>query len=325
MKKNIKKNEKNNKSNSKDDSLLTTYKINLCMETFIQKLSSKLDSTSDSLCEINNRIEAERIIKWCMTGRKNYICRLNRLINTLKTKAEDHIIVAKQLVDNNQNKISGLCGVSKHNASTESYFTDTTYNFRNLSKQNKLQDNLSNINNVKTESGNNLKSNFNFAQKNHNNERILLFNEHEKIINLLPLIPQKKKRTKSWSCDELLCNVNDAELINHYQEFLTYITQLNPNNFKTLKQTITCTAEYANPSKLGHPHTCYINFKSCDSLFISTLILSPHFPSVRYIKKLVYNVIALVEEINMIDNALNDSEVNYLKQKGVKILKRIQK
>ena len=58
-----------------------------------------------------------------------------------------------------------------------------------------------------------------------------------------------------------------------------------------------CKVENADPSKLGHPLSCYMDFKLCNSKFISTLILSPYFPNVRYIKNLLNTIIRLKKKL----------------------------
>ena len=50
------------------------------------------------------------------------------------------------------------------------------------------------------------------------------------------------------------------------------------NNIRSFLQiSEKCNVENVDLSKLGHPNTCYTDFKLCNTEFIFTLIISPHF------------------------------------------------
>ena len=67
-----------------------------------------------------------------------------------------------------------------------------------------------------------------------------------------------------------------------------------------------CTAEHKNSNKLGHFMSCHVNFKTCDSIFFSNLILSSYFFNVRYIKSLVHEILKLLK--NNFKGTENDSK-----------------
>ena len=117
-----------------------------------------------------------------------------------------------------------------------------------------------------------------------------------------------------------MCKINDIELLDHYKDFLLFLKQIEMKNVRLIiKAKEKCNAEHANPSKCGHPYSCYVDFQSCSSPFIYTLILSPHFPNVRYIKKLVNHIIQLIELIDKTDKALDDADVIYLQKESLSV------
>ena len=152
-------------------------------------------------------------------------------------------------------------------------------------------------------------------------------NESGQLINVLTLIDENKKKenTKSWVCNESVCKVYKPDLMEHYERFLRFLTKINLNNIRLIADTTErCNAIHANPSKLGHPSSCYVDFRTCSSQFISTLILAPHFPNVRYIKTLIYRISRLIKKIDETDEALDNADLGYLQTEYTEVKETIK-
>ena len=301
-------------------------------EKFIENLSNKMAFPSKA----ESRTQAEKFIKWCLIGRQNNYCSLKITLQTLKNQAETNI--SKYNSCNSENDIKektvALCGISKHNISSETFFSDTAYKFSDLmykTTSDIVNDNSnevivntvdkfnSNIHKNPFLNNTNLNDNMTNMEKSDINDKFhfkIVQNESYRYTNSLTVMEQEKKKTiKSWSCNESVCKIYDTELLKHYEQFLLSFKTIKLNNIDSFLTIVEkCKVENADSSKLGHPLSCYINFRSCNSKFISTLILSPHFPNVRYIKNLVNIIIRLIKKIGETDKPLDEANLDYLQK-----------
>lgn len=73
-----------------------------------------------------------------------------------------------------------------------------------------------------------------------------------------------------------------------------------------------CTVKTSN-AKLGHTHNCYIDLTLCKVMSLSIQVLSPHFPNVRNIKRLVYRLTSVYRKMCSVDRALLCTDLQTLK------------
>lgn len=144
---------------------------------------------------------------------------------------------------------------------------------------------------------------------------------------MLPLITAQAK--KSWSCN-FLCKIDDPVLIGRYQKFLETINECTIKKIPKIIENIhNCTVKTSN-MKLGHAHSCYIDSTLCKAMFLPIQLLSPHFPKVRNIKRLIYQLRSFYQKMLNLDKALNLADLNMLNdivttaQKKADIYKRQQ-
>jgi len=116
------------------------------------------------------------------------------MLNVHKNKSETCLIVAAEC-STIDDKLRALCGISRHTASSENYFIDSTYHDITSSEVNI------------TES--------------------LIMNAKGQTENILPLIEARGK--KSWLCSSL-CKINDPLLIDRYQKLLEAINTCTLKN-----------------------------------------------------------------------------------------------
>ncbi|XP_066600006.1 putative autophagy-related protein 11 [Prorops nasuta] len=268
-------------------------------ERYIQNLTKTLGIPS--LTE--SRMEAERIIKWCLYTRNSYITSMKKNLKEIKRKAEVSVTRSKQCTSIDiMNKVNSLCGLSKHIASSEQYFYETSY----YAMSEILEANLD----FSVGTGEDFPTTRRDLKRNITK---IVMNSEGKCINIMPILESKNKTKKIWHCN-FLCKIKDANLINDLKEFYENLLQCTLRKLHKFITDINRCSNKVNYNKFGHSHGCYINYKLCRSKFLATQILSSHFPEVRYIKRLLYDLIALDANLNNLDKALNENDVNVLQE-----------
>lgn len=119
------------------------------------------------------------------------------MLALIKKKAEVSLILVTECSAINK-KLQALCGISRHTASTENYFIDSTYRDETLSES-------------------------------------FVMNAKGQVVNMLPLLEEKAK--KSWLCNTS-CKTNNPFLISRYQKFLVTINTCTLKNVPELIQNI---------------------------------------------------------------------------------------
>ena len=191
-----------------------------------------------------------------------------------------------------EDKLDALCSESRHTASSENYFIDSTYH--NVTSSEPL--------NTKEEVLNILP-----LIKNVTSSKPLVINTKGQVINILPLIQAKK----SWLCNTS-CKIDNPFLIDRYQKFLETVNTCTLKNVPKLIQRIhECTMKISN-EKLGHTRSCHIDLTLCKGMFLPIQLLSPHFPQVRIIKRLIYQLTNFYRKMENLDKALTDADLNTL-------------
>jgi len=66
--------------------------------------------------------------------------------------------------------------------------------------------------------------------------------------------------------------------------------------------------------KLGHTHGCYVNTTLCKATFLVIQLLSPHFPKVRYIKRLIYKMTSFYWKMLHLEKSLTSADLNTLNE-----------
>ncbi|XP_066589551.1 reticulocyte-binding protein homolog 1-like [Prorops nasuta] len=240
-----------------------TIKMKQNVEKYIVNITKDVGIPSITEC----RLQAQRIVKWCMYIRKTHITHMQKVLKQAKQKAEISITRYNELKENEsvENIPIALCGKSRHIPSSEPYFYETAY--------------------------------LPYSDKNP-----IVINIDGKAMNILPLIGinEKNKNKKIWECSSLR-KIRDLKMFNilkgFYQDLLNY--------------------EYQEQGgKLGHPHICYIDYNNCKSKFLIIEILSSHFIEIRYIKRLIYDLMNMDKNIRRIDDAFDKNVVVKLNEIG---------
>jgi len=61
--------------------------------------------------------------------------------------------------------------------------------------------------------------------------------------------------------------------------------------------------------KLGHTHACYIDTTVCKAMSLSIQLLYPHFPKVRYMKSLIYQMTFFYRKMLNLEKALTSTDL----------------
>ena len=261
--------------------IVRKYKMqtNKKMKTNSAKFVLKFVEKMKALSTASSRWEADNVVKWCLASRKLDVCLLERTLKNCKENAAIVIEQVKQLLFTDpQLKFQALCGSSKHNSSTEAFFAETAYKHGEQLADEKL-----------------------------------IIDRNGCITNILQVIEVTKKG-KSWVCDELRCHI-DTVVIEKYQDFLNSLSEWTMGNVHIrVEEAHKCGVQHSDISKLGHPRSCYVDCTSCKSTFLPTLILSPHFPKVRKIRRIVYRILQLTKRISLLDKNLKEGNVEELQK-----------
>ena len=85
------------------------------------------------------------------------------------------------------------------------------------------------------------------------------------------------------------------------------------NVSKLIQKVFECTVKTSN-NKLGHPNSCYIDLNLCKAMFIQMQLLAPHFPKVRYIRRLIYRLKDFHDKTSKIGEALTSADLDTLNE-----------
>ena len=98
------------------------------------KASLKLLNEIGFSTNVASRIEAEKLVEWCLISRKNNHCSLLRIMQTSKNQPVGNIIKLKTFNSETENidKIAEVCGNSKHNVFSKAFYANTAYTFNDL-------------------------------------------------------------------------------------------------------------------------------------------------------------------------------------------------
>lgn len=140
-----------------------------------------------------------------------------------------------------------------------------------------------------------------------------------------------------WICSEL-CKVSQKSTSERFYWIITVYLDLKPNeivdfidnidiysnveNFQrsfNLPRKCKCGEDYCEhiifhdkdqrKIPLGHPSTCYEEEYSCNSILLFFRRLSPHFPFIRQLVKLIYNIMRELKMIRHLTHSLQTGDI----------------
>ena len=261
-----------------------TNKLLQNKERYVRNVMEKLDSPSLS-DELLRRRQAESLVSTAIYVRGTYITRLKKVLQACKDQVEISLsrLGIMSIHGNEDAALTALCGNPKHSCTSELYFSEAAYDF---------QDGL--------------------CTESKGESTVIILDENGKSTNIFPLLDSTKNQ-KNWQCNNY-CKVVDTDILKDLKQLfedLVYFTYVDANNY--LKQIDICSAETGDPNKLGHPRICYAQPLLCSSKFLKLTVLSYHYPHLRTIKRKIYKVKQFYIHIQRIEDALNKSNVEELK------------
>jgi len=172
--------------------------------------------------------------------------------------------------------LCSILGQSKHSKNTEPYFFESAYKVLPESYHEKLE-----------------------------------LNDKGQIINLFPPINANSPEI-AWHCNSIVCHLQCSYIIPRLLEILKLLLSLRLEQFPNkTKHFDLCTNKLSRSTKLGHSIVCHQNFSCCSTLlFLRNL--GTHFPSIRNIVTLVYNLRREQNIISKIDKAFCTGDVKTL-------------
>lgn len=233
------------------------------------------------------RIQAEHIISRNIYAIDNYISQLKRSLKNCQQQSEVALTKAAHIpMDGNiQDWLTALCGQSLHTSHSETFFFEAAYDFKEgLSTSIFHKDN------------------------------VIVLNENGQSINILPLLTTEKSDKKVWQCQQY-CKLPEVDVLNELKSLFEDLLNLSYLNARFFIQNInTCSIQSRNTSKLGNPIVCYIQPLLCASKILKLQILSSHFPFLRKMKHLIYEIRKFDFLVQEIDTALNENNAQKLRE-----------
>jgi len=122
------------------------------------------------------------------------------------------------------------------------------------------------------------------------------------------------KDVSTWECsyDPLWCKLEKTEVIENRLEIIyNKIIHCAPDTARRYIQHIDdCTSELAKEELLqGHPLICYTASPPCDSVLLYLRMLAPHFPDIRRVVQMLYEVRRHDRKITEIEHALKHGDL----------------
>ncbi|KAJ8677171.1 hypothetical protein QAD02_012958 [Eretmocerus hayati] len=257
---------------------------------YIQRVLENLDSTSS----VESRIEADHLITRCIHVRNSTILRVNRCLTKLSKKCE--VVISKlgevSIKDNVQFSISILCGKALHHPTSGPYFFETAYN-PEICRQTKEQ-------NTDTQ----LKS----------SKKLLVMDNEGKITNVLPVCVKPGKSNSTWICDKY-CRSVDVDILRELKYlFNDLVVQKYSGARDFFRHIDECSSAARHPNKRGHPISCFTEPLPCKSRFLKLNILSYHSSFLRTVKRIIYEIRHLYEQIKKIGHTLEQGNLTTLRE-----------
>ncbi|KAJ8676918.1 hypothetical protein QAD02_012705 [Eretmocerus hayati] len=135
-----------------------------------------------------------------------------------------------------------------------------------------------------------------------------------KVTNILPSFVKAGKTSSTWTCHDY-CRKVDVDILRGVKSSFEEIIGLGyPASENFFGNVDTCTSETHNTEKRGHPITCYVEPLTCASKLLKTDILSCHYASLRTVKRMIYEVKRLYDQIGSIELALAEGDFASLLQ-----------
>ena len=125
------------------------------------------------------------------------------------------------------------------------------------------------------------------------------------------------KKQKNWTCVSGLCKLdNKPEIASNVCKIYNSIGECDPIEARHyIRHMDDCDhPESHDKSLAGHSELCHLDDDACKSKFLYLRRLAPHFPNVRQLVNMIYNVKRTDTQVSRIDQALQTGNVDVLRE-----------
>ena len=223
------------------------------------------------------RMEADHLVRSSLCYRDIHCKQFMTSFKKLRTTIIATLVKVLELTKEDETH-EVLLGASMHTASTESYFPGSSYHSAALDTNGKV------------------------------------------ILSKFPLLDNsgmKINKSTAWACSSELCKLEPKADINKFVcDIYSSIGECNPLQARNFIQHIDdcCRPDTHDPKLKGHSEECHLDVNACSSKLLYLRRLAPHFPFVRRLVNMIYNVKRSDNKICGIDRALQKGDVLGLKQ-----------
>ena len=123
--------------------------------------------------------------------------------------------------------------------------------------------------------------------------------------------------TTTWKCSHTLCSTPSKTDINlQITNIYASITKLEPLQARYFVQHMDdCKKNRLhNSTLLGHNEMCYNDPVACGSKLLYLCHLAPHYPNLRRIVNMLYNIRQIDQKLSSLDCALTNGKINDLEE-----------
>jgi len=217
-----------------------------------------------------NDIELEHLVRFCMLFRDNNRKKFISYFKILKLSVLETLSKLHDASDNVDDAYELILGPSMHTASSESFFPTTTYHDTTFDKDSQVD------------------------------------------VSKFPKVDVGKKQ-KNWTCSLELCKLDDKpEITRAVCNIYRSIAECDPiEACHYIQHMDDCDQPKSHdPSLAGHNELCHLDANACQSNLLYLRGLAPHFPNVRQLANMIYNVKRMNTQVCHMDQALQRGKLN---------------
>ena len=219
-------------------------------------------------------LSAEHLVKTSLYYREAYQRKFVKAFQHLQSSVLASLSKASELTTGDPSKIQGiLCGESLHTSNTELFFPEVCYHDNAFDEQ-----------------------------------KTVMYHKFPSYTT-----DAHKTRFATWKCSNL-CNTTASHIPSNLMDIYSKIGECLPLMARRYVQQIDeCNKRVIHDANLqGHSKDCYLDPQACGSPLLFLRCLAPHYPAIRKLVNMLYEVRRADAKISVLDRALYRGDVSAL-------------
>ena len=249
-------------------------KIRATLPSFTTRCISLVVKKMNSKTLAGKHLSAEHLVKTSLYYRETYQREFVKAFQHLRSSVLASLSKASEFTTGDPSKIQGiLCGESLHTSNTELFFPEVCYHDNAFDGQKKV------------------------------------------MYHKFPSYTTDAHKTgfTTWKCSNL-CNTTASHILGNLMDIYSKIGECLPLMARRYVQQIDeCNKRVIHDANLqGHSKDCYLDPQACGSPLLFLRRLAPHYPAIRKLVNMLYEVRRADAKISVLDRALYRGDVSAL-------------